>query len=185
MTPWSSNHQAGFTLMELLVVLIIIGVAAGAVRLAVTDEAPMAEVEQDAERLAYRFGQVQDRVLLSNRERGVLILQDELVFLDWREGDPMAGEPDILWSETDSNPSRWRAGEQTELALQLDGRWLELSPDPPENERDWQPHLIIMPSEDYHPAFRLSLRHRDLLRGEVWVEGDGFNRLQVVRDAQE
>lgn len=178
------NFQTGFSLMELLVVLIIIGVAAGAVRLAMTDEAPMAEVERDAERLAYRFGQIQDRVLLSNRERGVLILRDELVFLDWREGDPMEGEPDIVWSESASTPNRWRGSEQTELALQLDGRWLELLPEPPEDERDWQPHLIIMPSEDYQPAFRLSLRHRELMRGEVWVEGDGFNRLQVIRDTQ-
>lgn len=178
------RHQTGFSLMELLVVLIIIGVAAGAVRLAMTDEAPMAEVERDAERLAYRFGQIQDRVLLSNRERGVLILRDKLIFLDWREGDPLEGEPDIVWSESSSSPNRWQASEQTELALQLDGSWLELLPEPPDDERDWQPHLIVMPSEDYQPAFRLSLRHRDLTRGEVWVEGDGFNRLQVVRDAQ-
>lgn len=178
------RFQTGFSLMELLVVLIIIGVAAGAVRLAMTDEAPMAEVERDAERLAYRFGQIQDRVLLSNRERGVFVLRDELVFLDWREGNPTEGEPDILWSETDSIPSRWQASEQTELALQLDDRWLELLAELPDEQQDWQPHLIILPSEDYHPAFRLSLRHRELLRGEVWIEGDGFNRLQVIRDAQ-
>lgn len=175
------SGQHGFSLIELLVVLIIIGVAAGAVRLAITEEDPLRDMQQAAEQLAYRIGQGQDRVMLSNRERGLYFLSGGVRFLQWSEGDPMMGEPEIIWSESETPPIEWQAGEDIQLQLELDGEWVELFQEMPEDPLTWEPHVILLPSEDYTPAFELEFRDRRLLRGRIIMQADGFNRPEVSR----
>ena len=57
--------RSGFTLVELLMVVAIIGLAAGAVVLSVPDPRP--SVAQDAERFAARLSRARDEAILSNR----------------------------------------------------------------------------------------------------------------------
>ena len=57
--------RAGFTLVELLMVIAILGLAAGAVVLAVPD--PRSPVAEDAERLAARLVRAREESILSNR----------------------------------------------------------------------------------------------------------------------
>ena len=94
----SSQGTRGFSLLELMVVIVIIGIAAGAVRLAVTGNDPVQELEQAAGQYAYRMERIQDQVLLSNRERGLIFVQDGVYQLEWREGDEMLSEPEVVWS---------------------------------------------------------------------------------------
>lgn len=72
MTPiWATgrlkayDHRAGFTLVELLMVVAILGLAAGAVVLAVPDPRPA--VGAEAERFAARLSRARDEAVLSNR----------------------------------------------------------------------------------------------------------------------
>lgn len=179
-TGWH-RRPSGFTLIELLVVIVIIGVAAGTVRLAVTQKDPLADIQQSAEKLAYTVGQAQDRVLLSNTERGILFLSEGVKFLEWREGDPMEGEDPIMWSVSEAKPIEWQAPDDVRLSLQLDGQWIELNDEVPEDPLMIQPHVILLPSEDYTPAFQLDMEHEDILDASLQVVGDGFNRLEVTR----
>lgn len=178
--PDRAGPGAGFTLIELLMVIIIIGVAAGAVRLAVSTPDPLDDLQRSAEQLAYRFGQVQDRVLLSNREQGLALVGEGVQFLQWREGDPREGEPDIVW-EPNADAPGWQAPEGTRLELRLEGQWVEIPETPPENELDWQPLVLLLPSEDYQPAFELDLRPPGIGTDAVRLSGDGFNRPEVRR----
>ncbi len=57
--------RAGFTLVELLMVVAIIGLAAGAVVLSVPDPRP--SVAEDAERFAARLSRAREEAILSNR----------------------------------------------------------------------------------------------------------------------
>lgn len=57
--------KEGFTLVELLMVVAIIGLAAGAVVLSVPDPRP--SVAQDAERFAARLDRAREEAILSNR----------------------------------------------------------------------------------------------------------------------
>jgi len=59
------RSRTGFTLVELLMVVAIIGLAAGAVVLSVPDPRP--SVAEDAERFAARLSRAREEAILSNR----------------------------------------------------------------------------------------------------------------------
>ncbi|PTY36616.1 hypothetical protein BGP77_04790 [Saccharospirillum sp. MSK14-1] len=178
--PASPHAGAGFSLIELLVVIIIIGVAAGAVRLAISQPDPLGDLERSAQQLVYRFGQVQDRVLLSGKDRGLVVVDGEVQFLGWKKGDPRQGEPDILWAIDDALPI-WQAPDDTELTLFSAGQPTMTLTQAPEDPRDWRPMIILLPSEDYQPRFDLYLRPQGMDNQAIRVHGDGFNRLEVSR----
>ncbi|WP_108127145.1 prepilin-type N-terminal cleavage/methylation domain-containing protein [Saccharospirillum mangrovi] len=183
MTPVArqfTGRDAGFSLIELLVVIIIIGVAASMVRLVVSQPDPLEELERSAQQLAYRFGQVQDTVLLSGDDQGLLLLADGVQFLTWRPGNPRDGEPEIVWEPNDAAPN-WQAPDDTEITLYLEGQWVEIPRDPPEDARDWVPMILMFPSEDYQPSFELYLKPPGIGNDAVRVKGDGFRRLEVSR----
>ncbi|MEX1213467.1 type II secretion system protein [Saccharospirillum sp.] len=178
---YSSAHNRGFSLLELMVVIVIIGIAAGAVRLAVTSNDPVQELEQAAGQFAYRMERIQDQVLLSNRERGLVFVQDGVYQLEWQEGDETLGEPDIVWSLVEET-RLWGVSEDIQLNLTLDNQWVELNQALPTEQFALEPHVILLPSEDYTPAYDLVLSLTDSTNDEVRVRADGFNSPEVLRD---
>lgn len=70
-TSATGNNDAGFTLVELMVVLVIIGLASAAVVLAMPD--PRGQVTQEAERFAARALAVRDDAILQGRAMSIRI----------------------------------------------------------------------------------------------------------------
>jgi general secretion pathway protein H len=94
--------RAGFTLVELLMVVAIIGLAAGAVVLSVPDPRP--SVAEDAERFAARLSRAREEAILSNRPVAV---DATAAGYDFMVFDGAA------WSALDEGPFRpetWTAG---------------------------------------------------------------------------
>lgn len=177
----SSQGTRGFSLLELMVVIVIIGIAAGAVRLAVTGNDPVQELEQAAGQYAYRMERIQDQVLLSNRERGLIFVQDGVYQLEWREGDEMLSEPEVVWSLYEDEKA-WGVSDDIQLGLTLENQWVELNQALPTEQFALEPHVILLPYEDYTPAYDLTLSLTSSINDEVRVRADGFNRPEVLRD---
>jgi general secretion pathway protein H len=64
-TPWRRSAQQGFTLVELMVVIVIIGLAASVVVLAMPD--PGGGVTAEAERFAARAKAARDQAIVESR----------------------------------------------------------------------------------------------------------------------
>lgn len=102
------RSRAGFTLVELLMAIAIIGLAAGAVVVSVPDPRP--SVAEDAERFAARLVRAREESILSNR----------LVAVDATQtGYGFTAFDGARWSTLDQGPFRpetWSAGTALESA---------------------------------------------------------------------
>ncbi|HEY0600725.1 GspH/FimT family pseudopilin [Brevundimonas sp.] len=94
--------RAGFTLVELLMTVAIIGLAAGAVVLSVPDPRP--SVGQDAERFAARLSRAREEAVLTNRPVAVEATTAGYAFsaFDGREWSALTDGP--------FGPEAWSAG---------------------------------------------------------------------------
>ena len=89
----SAPERNGFTLVELLMVVAILGMAAGAVVLAVPDPRPAVGVE--AERFAARLSRARDEAVLANRPVAVEVTAAGYGFtaFDGRAWTPLSDGP--------------------------------------------------------------------------------------------
>ena len=134
--PISGHDAAGFTLVELMVVLLIIGLMASVVVFSFPGGS--SDLEEDAQRFAARTAALRDNAILQSRPMAVQITPSGYSFLERRKGS---------WSVIEDKPfvsTNWSGGvsavtgengpmmisfestglpsDQAELVLQSDGQ---------------------------------------------------------------
>lgn len=178
--PYSAARRAsGFTLLEVLVVIVIIGVITSMAVISVKVLGGDHEMEQEAERLQAILVQVREEATLQSRDLGLRVDETSFEFLEY-----------------DSRMERWRAvlgdpllRERTlpdglRLALRLEGRSAKLEPRQPETDRDpIFPQVILQASGDLTP-FDL-LFSRDGTKEQRRLSGTPEGRIEVHDDARE
>lgn len=152
------QSQRGFTLMELLVVMVLIGVVAGLASLSIGDGAER-KLRSEAERLAATLKLARDELLITGEsDRALGLRRDgysflELVLLDdnTREWRPLV--------DAQLGPRQFEQG-LLELQLDLDG---ERTPLP--QTRGWEPHILLGNTGEMTPALiTLQVPGKDLQR---------------------
>ncbi|WP_342245607.1 type II secretion system minor pseudopilin GspH [Pseudomonas sp. OTU5201] len=165
--------SAGFTLIEVLVVMVVIACLAGLALISSGVAGPARELRNEAERLAGLIGVLADEAVLDNREYGVRVERDgyQVFFYD---------ESSNRWQAL-SDGAR-QLPEWAELSIELEGEPLTLPTQAKEEKKAEEtrpvPQLIILSSGELSP-FRLEMgeRRKDGLR--LQLSSDGFRLPRV------
>lgn len=179
------RRLAGFTLVELLVVLVILGSLVSLAMFSVGGFGHARELRNEAQRLAALIGLLSEEAVLENREYGLLIRDKgyRVLVFDELESrwDPLAGEKEHalpVWAR---------------LELELDGEPLKLAAparqDDDEADLDTgedartrrrnrgtglpEPQLLVLSSGELSP-FRLQVAEREPGGSVYELSSDGF-----------
>lgn len=175
-TPAAAPRTAGFTLLELLVVVTIVGVFVGAAVLSTGISGDDRDIEREAFRLTSLLDLVREEALMQNRDYGLLFAESGYGFylydslqLAWRE--PGADE---LLSTHDLD-------DELGLALRIEDRDVNIARNIDTEETDApQPQVMILSTGEMTPFEATLYRDFDGLSRIVRAQFDGS--LEIVDD---
>ena len=161
------NRGRGFTLVEILVVLVIIGIVTAIAFLSFGILGDDRSLERDARRLAAIIEMVTDEAMIQGRDYGLEILSGGYRFV---ELDPLLNQwlevsgDDLMAARTLEEGSEFELFiEQHKVTLQSQAT--DTSTEDDENKRDltddYLPHILILSSGDVTPFELRILRYLD------------------------
>jgi general secretion pathway protein H len=110
-------RRRGFTLIEVLVVLVIIAIMVSLATISVHVTGKDRELDEESQRIAALYGMLQERASLETRDYGIRLSHDEYEFLAW-DGRRQ------LWRQIEEEPElrRRRLPENVYFLLDLESR---------------------------------------------------------------
>jgi general secretion pathway protein H len=176
------GRSGGFSLIEILVVIVIIGIVMSIAILSITLAGGDNQLRDEARRIMSLVEVARDESLLQGREFGLEFMQGSYRFVEF---DPLARQ----WGEVigDDTLRLRQLPEELELELFIEERRIALKTDPASTSDDdedrpgietYAPHVLIYSSGDMSPfEVHLVRRADDSL---VAVQGDAAGALEIV-----
>jgi general secretion pathway protein H len=176
------RRSSGFTLIEILVVIVIIGIVMSIAILSITLAGGDNQLRDEAQRMVSLVDVARDESLLQGREFGLEFMQGAYRFVEF---DPLTRQ----WSEIigDDTLRLRQLPEELELELFVEDRRVVLKSDPArmtseEEDRpsieSYAPHVLIYSSGDMSPFEVHFVRRID--DGLIAVQGDMAGMLEIV-----
>lgn len=174
--------SAGFTLLELLVVVFIVGIIATMFTLSVGVTAGSdREMRREADRLASLLELALEDATFQARELGLRLYPQRYEFSVFDRGDPADPEDDA-WVPIENDVFAARElPEVFEFGLDIEGRTADLERSEKDVKKRYQPQLFIFSSGDFSDSFVIRLRDREAERGYT-VEATIDGTVKVSRD---
>ncbi|MGQ4276521.1 pilus assembly FimT family protein [Pseudidiomarina sp. E22-M8] len=183
-----NRAKAGFTLVEIMVTIAIIGVLAMTVSFVVPDEQDD-QISDTAEDLAQRILYAQEYALVRHAILGLQLTSDGYEFLQWREQQWQPIDQRGLRAQNWPDSLVWDIESETEELLGQDEDAVEAFFAPEEDpgaepKEQSMPQLWILGSGDIS-VFTLTLSSRDVFASRSWrlASADGYEvTLQAVNE---
>jgi len=147
--PISSHRHQGFTLIEIMVVVTIIGILSGLIVMNVVTGDPQKDLNREAQRLLAVIEMAEDEALFGRQDIGIVVTESGYSFA--RYGAPEAADEEEEESEltsTDpdlglgsSNSQNLAATSMVNAKVKPEPKWIALN-----NEGEFRPYEL---SEDY------------------------------------
>ena len=165
-----TTQQRGFTLIEILVVMVILGLLATVAVFSLGGSSQRRELEQQSRELFLVLQVASERAILDNSEIGVQVRENQVRFLRY-----LPQEQD--WEALNQRPFKSREW-QDPMVVEL-----ETETDPPRmptvEDQAERPDLVFFSSGETTP-FRLSMRISENSDERYRIETDGLNPLELL-----
>jgi general secretion pathway protein H len=176
------GRSGGFTLIEILVVIVIVGIVMSIAILSITLAGGDSQLREEAQRMVSLVEVAQDESLLQGREFGLEFMQGSYRFVEF---DPLTRQ----WTEIvgDDTLRLRQLPEELELELFIEDRRVVLKSDPARvrTEEDarpgveqYAPHVLIYSSGDMSPFELHFVRRID--DSMLAVQGDFAGKVEIV-----
>ncbi|WP_299495853.1 type II secretion system minor pseudopilin GspH [uncultured Shewanella sp.] len=188
-------RQKGFTLMEVLLVVLLMGLAAAAVTLSMGGAGKDRALEKTAQQFMQSVELVLDETVMSGDFVGIVVEPDNYQFVLYAEGKWQPLENDRLLSEREMDPGvemtliveglpLVQDDEEKGSAFTDDGPFIEKTDE--EKKKFPEPQILLFPSGEMS-AFELTFSGRDDSGNyiDVKVIGDAFGRVVLGRENDE
>ncbi|MCW8828446.1 MAG: type II secretion system minor pseudopilin GspH [Gammaproteobacteria bacterium] len=151
LNSFQGERQRGFTLLELLVVLVLMGVIITITVLSIGDGGRGDQIREEARRLTALMELAAEEAVLNSSPYGLQLRREGYRFLHHRNGQWQMLEGDELLGERE-----WPAG--VEVRLYLEGHQVSLEMEDESEEGGPTPTLILYPDGERTP-FELELAY--------------------------
>lgn len=157
------NHiQRGFTLIEVLLVVLLMGLASTIVLMTLDDSGQKKKVKRTAQKMAALSNIALDKAVLSGRDFGIVFGRDKYHFVELVEQRWQPVEDDVLkeqeldniWLQAEVDGFQWLP-EQSDFSSSAIFSEREIDTEADEKEKPHVPQLLILSSGELTP-FRMT-----------------------------
>ena len=176
---WTSSlrrRHAGFTLIEILVVLLIIGIMIVGAVLSVRVGSDDRDLEQERDRILALTDYLRDQAALQNREYGMRCFIGGYEFLVY---EPRSGVWQRLADDSATRPRQLPPG--LEMTLSIEGRRIVL-PQAEVDAADLAPQILLFSSGDLN-LFELTLQRAASTQGVRFAPSANSDRIDITEIA--
>ena len=182
-------RHAGFTLMEVMLVMLLMGLTAAAVTMSIGNSGPQQALDRTAQQFIAATEMVLDETVLSGQFMGIVIEKTSYQFVFYKDGKWQPLDEDRLLSEKEMEPG-------VVMNLVLDGlplvqedeeddSWFEeplIEPSSDDKKKHPEPQVMLFPSGEMS-AFELTFitKTDKGQQAEALVVGDALGRLTIGR----
>ncbi|WP_283786480.1 type II secretion system minor pseudopilin GspH [Bermanella sp. WJH001] len=190
------HRSAGFTLIEILVVLVIIAMLVSMASINTSHDGRYDELKNQSEKIKFQLMTASDVALFENRNLGVLFSKTELQFYSYDIDLTKTESSSLAVSDTPSNQEySWQPytvrnikiqplPENMSYSLEVEGQEVALSYALKQDADDINPDMYLLAAGEQTP-FKLKLSIEDF-NGFAQVRGNGVGQFynEVIREEE-